>query len=262
MKLTNENYYSKEADLKYMSVSQYHYFTGTLAYGGCYAKAKAILNSEYEREISTAMLVGSYVDAYFSETLDKFKADNPQILTKKNKLRAEFKLAEQVIKVAESDVYFMKFINGAEKQIIMTGEIGGILWKIKPDFVTPNICIADLKCMKSIKDRTWVDGVGKVNYIDAGGYIDQAAVYQELARQKYGKVLPFYHATLSKESPIDHEIIEIPQEKMDESLENISKRLPDVIEAKNSDLPVRRCELCDYCISTKKLDHPKSYYDL
>jgi hypothetical protein len=262
MQLNNENYYSKEADVHYMSVSQYHSFVGTLAYSGCYARAIAKLNGTWETETSAAMLIGSYVDAYFEGTIDAFKQTHPEIFTQKGELKADFKLAEKLIQVAESDVYFTKFIYGSEKQVIMTGEIGGVLWKIKPDYIFKDICIVDLKCVKSIRERVWVEGIGKVNYIDAGGYIDQAAVYQEIYYQNTGKRLPFYHAALSKETHPDHEIIEIPQFKMDEAMEQILKYLPDVMYFKNGDVPPHRCELCDFCRATKRLDSPISYLDL
>ena len=56
-KLTESNYYSKEADLHYMSVSQYKSFMS------CEARTMAKLNGEYEEEQSSALLFGSYVDA-------------------------------------------------------------------------------------------------------------------------------------------------------------------------------------------------------
>jgi hypothetical protein len=43
MILTNGNYYSQEANLEYMSVSQYKDFFGTLGYKGCEAQALAKL---------------------------------------------------------------------------------------------------------------------------------------------------------------------------------------------------------------------------
>ena len=45
MKLTNENYFSKEANQKYLSVSQYKNFVGTLGIVNCEAKAMAELNA-------------------------------------------------------------------------------------------------------------------------------------------------------------------------------------------------------------------------
>ena len=67
MKLTNENYFSKEADMEYMSVSQFK------AFEQCEAAALASVKGEWERPKTTALLVGSYVDAHFEGTLDVFK---------------------------------------------------------------------------------------------------------------------------------------------------------------------------------------------
>lgn len=48
MNLTAENYFSKEADREYLSVSQYKKFMGTLGRVGCEAEALACLNGEWE----------------------------------------------------------------------------------------------------------------------------------------------------------------------------------------------------------------------
>lgn len=77
--LTNENYYSDEANQKYMSVHQYFDFVGTLGYAGCEERAMAILNGEYKEEPTLAFLIGSYVDSYFEGTLETFKDENPEL---------------------------------------------------------------------------------------------------------------------------------------------------------------------------------------
>lgn len=76
--LTNENYYDQESDMRYMSVHQYLSFIGSLGIPGCEAQAMAKLNGEYSEEITTSLLVGSYVDSYFEGTLDKFKKEHPE----------------------------------------------------------------------------------------------------------------------------------------------------------------------------------------
>lgn len=64
MILTNENYFSKEASLKFAGVSQFKSFDE------CPAMAMAEINGTHEREKTPALLVGSYVDSHFEETLD------------------------------------------------------------------------------------------------------------------------------------------------------------------------------------------------
>ena len=63
--LTADNYYSAEANWRYMSVHQYLDFVGHMGVRGCEKRAMAALNGEYEKEKTTAMQIGSYVDAYF-----------------------------------------------------------------------------------------------------------------------------------------------------------------------------------------------------
>ena len=48
----------------------------------CEASALAEITEEFPREITTALLVGSYVDAHFENTLDIFKAKHPELFKK------------------------------------------------------------------------------------------------------------------------------------------------------------------------------------
>jgi len=58
MKLTAENYFSKEAEQFYMGSTQFKRFMQ------CEACAMAYIRGEYEQPKSTALLVGSYVEAH------------------------------------------------------------------------------------------------------------------------------------------------------------------------------------------------------
>ena len=57
MVLTAENYYSQEANLEYMSVSQFKDFSGTYGKMACEFEAVEKLHGRWEEEPSTAMLV-------------------------------------------------------------------------------------------------------------------------------------------------------------------------------------------------------------
>jgi len=263
MILTAENYYSQEADNEYLSVSQYHNFIGTLAFKGCESAAIAKIKGTYQTEPSEAMLIGSYVDAYFEGLLTEFKAKTPQIFTQKGELLAKFKQADEIIKSAENDELFMRYMVGeGQSQVILTGEIDGVKWKGKIDRLHKGICIVDGKVIASINDKIWVESVGKVNFISAYGYIDQAAIYQELWVQISGERLPFFIAALTKEKVCDKAIIQIPQTEMDMALDLIKMSQKHIIDLKNAEYPPVRCEKCDYCKSTKKLSNTISYYDL
>ena len=142
--LNENNYYSQESNWQYMSVSQYKNFLS------CEARAMALLNEEWTPKTTTALLVGSYVDAYFEGTLELFKEQHPEILTQKGELRADYRRANEIIARVQKDPLFMEYMSG-QKQVIFTAELFGCMWKIKIDSYFPNEKIVDLKCMRSLE---------------------------------------------------------------------------------------------------------------
>ena len=124
--LTEETYFSPENNMKYTGSSQIKDFMK------CPACALAKLKGEWEEEKSKPMLVSSYIDAAISGELDFFKEQNPEIFTKQGELKADYKIAEDVISQMKDDPMFMKYLSGTP-QVIMTGEIAGVPVKIKID---------------------------------------------------------------------------------------------------------------------------------
>ncbi len=176
MQLTAENYYSQEANREYMSVSQFKDFAGTYGRLACEFAAMEKLEERWEDEETTALLVGSYVDAYFEGTLEQFKADHPGLFKKDGGLKAEYVKANEIIARIERDKYFMKYMSG-QKQVIMTGELFGAKWKIKIDSYIPKVAIVDLKVMASITELKWVKDLGYLDFVRYWGYDIQGAVY-------------------------------------------------------------------------------------
>ena len=101
MEVNKDNYYSQEVNREFFSVSQYKSFLS------CEARAMAEISGEYERPVTKALLVGSFVDRYFEGTLDEFMKENPGIYTRRRELRADFKRANQIIEIVKngSEVY-------------------------------------------------------------------------------------------------------------------------------------------------------------
>ena len=256
MKLTNENYFSQEASREYISVSQYKDFMGSLGKHACEAAAMAKLNGAWEiDEKSTALMVGSYVDAHFEGTLDLFKAQNPDIFLKNGGLKAEYRQAEDIINRIERDETFMKYMSG-QKQIIMTAEMYGSPWKIKIDSFHDGIAIVDLKVMRELRKQEYTKDYGYMNFIQYWGYTIQGAVYQEVVRLNTGKKLPFYIAGASKEKFPDIEIIQVEQTLLDEALAEVASNTHKIVALKKGDVEPIRCGVCDYCKHTKVLDKP------
>lgn len=253
--LCEENYFSKENELKYCGSSQIKSFMD------CEARTLAMINGEYKEKDTTALLVGSYVDAAVSQTLDIFKAKHPEIFKKDGSLKSEYIKADYILNRIEKDELFKKYISG-NHQTIMTGEINKVPIKIKIDSYFPNKCIVDLKCVKSF-EPIWNDKTKtKENFIDYWKYTLQGALYQEIVRQNTGKRLPFIIAAVTKEAEPDIALLAIPDEELDKQLLIINEILPHIKNLKQGIEVPQRCEKCDYCKMTKKLDCIIDYRDL
>ncbi|MBR5808842.1 MAG: PD-(D/E)XK nuclease-like domain-containing protein [Clostridia bacterium] len=242
MILTNENYFSRANQMKYMGASQFKSFCD------CEARTMAELRGEYIREVTNSLLVGSYVDAYFEGTLDLFKAKHPDVFTKTGVLKADFKQAEYIIERIERSEMFMGYLSGS-KQIIKTGEIEGVPVKIKIDSYHEGDKIVDLKIMKDFQS-IWAEGRGKLPFPLYWGYDIQGAIYQAVE----GNNLPFYLAAATKEDGPDLAIIQIPQYYLDTAMANIKSKIVRFQAIKEGIIEPERCEKCNYCKATKVLE--------
>ena len=245
MILTAENYFSKEANSVYMSVSQFKTFEK------CECLGLAEVNGTYSRPSTTALLVGSYVDSHFDCSLDLFKAQHPELFKRDGGLKSEYVKAEQIIQRIERDDMMTSFLN-APKQVIMTGVISDVPVKIKVDALHPDK-ICDLKVMKDFEPM-YVPEQGKMSWIEAWRYDLQGAVYQEIVRQNTGEKLPFYLVAATKEEEPDIGIFEVPQELLDFEHEQFEKKVQGYHLIKQGVIEPERCEKCNYCKSTKIIE--------
>ena len=267
-KLTADNYFSPEASREYMSVSQYKAFLD------CPARAMAEIRGEYKQPMTTALLVGSCVDAYFEGTLEKFKEEHPEIFKKDGTLKADYLQAEEIIKRIEADEFFMEYMSG-KKQVIKTAKLFGADWKIKIDsylspgdvrrlvrkfpeaqkyFIEGCGAIDDLKIMRSLERI-----MGK-SFVEHWMYDLQMAVYSEveyLANHKKNKQrLPTFLSVATKEEETDLEIIHIPHWRHEECLSEVEKNISRILAYKRGEIEPPRCGVCPYCRSTKILTTP------
>ena len=256
MELNQENYFSIESNMEYMSSTQFKDFME------CEVHALAKLTGEYQEEKSKALLVGSYVDAYFSNELDKFMLENPQVFKKDGSLLKDFERANDVIKAIETDQLMMQYLNG-EKQVIMVGEIKGVKFKIKVDALHDN-CIVDQKIMSSIHDLIWVEENGKnvkTDFIQAFGYDIQGAIYQEIVRQNTGKKLPFILAVATKEENPDKALIQIDQYYLDKALKVVEDNCERFDLIKKGIIVPKGCGHCPSCRRDRNCTEVVSYKD-
>lgn len=257
-KLTNENYFSPEMNMEYMSVSQWKDFAE------CEKHALAKLKGEYVEEKSKALLVGSYVDAYFSGEMETFKQENPQIFKKDGTLLKDFETANDIIKAIEDDPMMMKYLGG-KKQVVMTGVINGVKVKIKVDSLLP-YAIVDQKIMSSIKELIWkYDSETKRNkqydFIKAFGYDIQGCVYQEIVRQNTGNKLPFILAPTTKEEEPDKALIQLDQDLLDNRLEYVKSKIQRYDLIKKGIVEPTGCGKCPTCRKEHKVSEVVLYSD-
>ena len=227
----------------------------------CPARQVAIDEGRFKFKTTTPMLVGGYVDSYFSGTLENFKQENPQIFKKDGNLYSDFKQAEDIIQVIKADPMLLDYISG-KQQVEVKGKIGGVEFIGYIDSLHEDK-IVDLKIIADIHGKVWDDEQRKyVLWVEAFGYDVQLAIYRELIRQQTDKLLPCYLACVTKQSPPDKALLEVPQERMDFLIEEIKEKAPELIKLRNGEVYAERCEKCDFCRSTKMLLNTISVYEL
>ena len=276
MKLTNGNYYGAKANREFMSVSQFKSFQK------CEAMALAELNGKYERPSTKALLLGSFVDEMLTGTkksqIQFIVYNRAEIFQKSSKI---VKLDDDGLTAIATD-YFEDLFNADNKpyaeilqaletierikkqplmmqhfkskhQVIMTGEIAGVPFKIKMDNYKPGEFIADCKYMASLRSPNLFEPMVKY-----WGYDIQGAVYQEIVYQNTGERLPFYLDIATKETPAHLAVAEIKQYDLDDAIERVKAFAPRFQAIKSGEIEPTRCDEygCDYCTETHIITEP------
>ena len=250
MLLTEDNYYSQESNITWFSVSQFKQFMN------CSARAIAELKGDYIPEGARALVLGSYVDEHLTgtpESMRKFITENYNELYKKNgEPYADVAQADEAINRIRNQPLMLKYLTG-EFQKMMTGEIGGVPFKIKMDCYKEGEFISDLKYLASLRSPNLF-----TNVVDYWNYTLQGAVYQEIVFQNTGKRLPFYLVIATKEKPCHVAVVKLDQFDMDEQLNIVKANVGRFNQMKLGLLEPERCEEygCDYCTTTKVLTEP------
>jgi len=237
--MKNEDYFNKENEIAYMSYSQFKDFLE------CEAKAKAIIDGLYEKPTSTALLQGSYVDAYFSGEMEGFKESHPELFKKDGSLKADYEICEKVIKTIEDDQTFFEEYYKGETQRIFTGTIAGVPFKGKIDMLYPDK-IVDMKCIASL-DPVWDETERrKKPFYSFYRYDIQAAIYQELVYQETGKRLPYFLAVVTKEKTPKKAVFAFNQEVLNDALALVEEFAPRFQSIKEGEEEPTECGKCDY----------------
>lgn len=260
--LNEQNYYTLEMDRKYCSASQFLSFIGRPFMPGCEARTMAMLNGEWEQETTKAMLTGSILDAMWEGLRgEEFANKFPDcVLTKDYKGRKKGELKSEYIKCIDlyertyRDEKFRAYMSG-EKQVIMTGEIEGLPFKIKMDSFIPGKCITDLKTTENTSKyhRKYVADIGEtLSFVRGWNYDVQLSIYREIVRQNTGDTLPCYIAAVDKKEHPLPVIIQIDDKDLDDALDHVKRNCDKIIRLKSGELEPLRCDQdgCNYCRDT------------
>lgn len=276
MKLTSDNYYSIEADREYMSCSQFQDFLL------CEARAMAKLDGRYICKDSEAFLVGNYFHtAMESEEAHERFCENHFFdiyKTKQDKKTGEIVVvgkyapylkADEMIEVCKSDKLLRSLIDmPGDNEVIMTGTLYGMKWKIRLDKYCPdNRIIIDWKTTADINKTEYNPKTGeRESFVESLGYMMRAAVYTEIEKQftNNSTDADFVIVAISKQDPPDKAALLLNhRQRYDWELSEIEKHIVRrIYGVKNRQIAPRRCGTCDYCRSTKQLKKIVPYYTL
>lgn len=252
--LSDENYYSNEADWQFMSVSQFKSFQK------CPAAAIAKLKGDWEPTSDPkALLVGNYVHSYFEskKAHEAFLEEHKDKLYSSRKpfgLLKDFQVAESMIEALKNDEFFNYLYQG-KKEVIVTGNLYGAEWKGKIDCLNVDEgYFVDLKTTKNIHEGIWSEKYsGRVSFVEDYGYLIQMGMYCQLLEMQYGKPFEAFIVAVSKQNPPDKEAIRIDSWRYETELLEVKQDIPDFLKMKYGEIEPRRCGTCEYCRKTKQL---------
>lgn len=253
MVLNQENYYSKEADMEYMSVSQWKLFNE------CEAKALAIIEGREDATYKDSFLEGQLFEAIVTGGKELFISKHPELISTRGatagQLKSEFKKVITSAEKFNEQNFFKNIIQKCDKQVILTGEICDVKVKCALDlFDKETNSIYDIKCMKDFKE-TW-DKSEKCYkpWYYTYNYVLQLAVYRELVRQNFGEPKEIGLIAATKEDIPDITANSFSSDLLDielETFKNNIKRYDNI--KKGIEIPLA-CNCCDYCKKIKNIE--------
>lgn len=253
MQLTQENYYSKEADLEYMSVSQYKLFNE------CEAKALATIQGQEDATFKSAYLEGQLFENLVAGDKNLFIAKHPELISSKGptagQLKSEYKKVLNAAEKFNSQEFFRNIIDNSEKQVILTGEISGIKIKCCLDLFNKTIKdITDIKCMKDFKEQWSKEGKMYIPWYYAYDYVLQLAVYKEIVRQNFNIDCNTHLIAATKEEVPDIQALHFDSNLLDLELETFKNNIIRYNDIKLGKINPTNCGCCDFCKKVKTIE--------
>ncbi len=228
----------------------------------CEAEAMAYLNGELpeEKETNKNLLVGNYLHTYFESEqahTDFIEENKKELISSKGntkgKLKSDYRLADKMIKALNQQELFKGVYQG-KKEVILTGELFGMSWKVRVDCLhvpeddSDVAYFCDLKTSKNLHAKFWNNDLHEWQpCVTAYNYDLQMAIYQEIIRQNYGMTFAPFIFGVSKEDVPEVMGIEFKQAELDEPLSALETDVPHIIRLLKGEEEPISCGRCDYC---------------
>ncbi len=257
MELSNETYFSEDADREYLSHTQVRSFMT------CQSAWKAqYVDGDHKPEPSAEMLVGSYVHTAVlqEELLEDWKEKHgEQICNQDGSLSAKFKVADYMVAAIKTQAILADYLSGMREKVY-TGVIHGMKFKGLLDCVNhEEPRIVDLKTTGDLREQSWrkVDWLpeGKAMFYDY--YWLQLAIYRELYYQAEGKYPAVYVVGVSKQSPPDTNLYKMAAVgRFNEELKAMKGWLQLLKRVAMGEVAPTRCSKCEWCRISNRISEP------
>lgn len=252
MTLTHENYFSKEADIEYMSVSQWKLFNE------CGAKALATIKEQETATFKQAYLEGHLFEELVAGDGKLFISQHPEMISSRGatagQLKAEYQRVVNSAEKFNNQKFFTDIINKCEKQVILTGVINDVKVKCCLDlFDKQNKAIYDIKCMKDFKEQWNKEERAYAPWYYIYDYVLQLAVYREIVKQNFNIDCKTHLIAATKEEIPDLQALIFDNALLDMELKRFAAKVQyfDAIK-KGLAVPIS-CDCCDYCKEHKEI---------
>lgn len=252
MILTKDNYFSKEADMEYMSVSQFKLFNE------CEAKALATIKGQESATFKEAFLEGQLFEALVAGDKQLFMAQHPELVSSRGATAGQLKSNyAKVVAAAEkfnSQEFFRKILEKCEKQVVLTAEFCDVKVKCAIDlFDKITNSIYDIKCMKDFKEQWNKEEKAYEPWYYVYGYVLQLAVYREIVKQNLGEPLQVGLIAATKEDSPDVQALSFSNDLLDLEFEKFKSKIKRYDLIKKGFVEPIQCGCCDYCKSIKNI---------
>lgn len=238
--LTPENYHSSEARALWLSSSDVKKAMRCEA---------AWASGEREDEDKNAFIFGHLFEALVTGE----EYENPLVYSSKGptkgQVKAEYRPAYDMAEAVRRSSMLAKIIDRSRKQVIMTGEIGGLPFRMMCDLLDVDGSIYDIKSARNFAPQYDEDRAAYRDWWAIWEYPVQLWIYREIARQN-GLAVPRVGLIAAAKDNADVQALALSRETMEAAEADARYAIERMAAIRHGDTP-EPCGHCRWCIGQK-----------